>query len=436
MTGFVKTADILEGKFEDGADVKIRGWIYTSRSSGGIQFLELRDGSGVIQCTLNKRKVGEETFDNVEKYPLETAIELMGSVKEDSRATGGWEVRVSGVGNVFVAHLDYPIVKKEQGVEFLMDNRHLYIREPKLQNIFQIRAKFLEAARDYFKTNGYTEVQTPMFMTASVEGGSTLFNVEYFEREGVYLSQSWQLYAEAIISSLGNIYTIAPSFRAEPSRTRRHLSEFLHMELEEPWSTLSDIQDTGDKLVCHIANTLAEVMPEKVKAAGRDPEYLASLNAPFPKITYDEAVEIVQGKGVDMFWGDDFGWQQEGPLTEEFETPFWVVGFPSGIKPFYHMPDPKRPEVTLSSDLLAPEGYGEIIGGGQRVHNYEQLYQRTLDDGLDPSNYAWYMDLRKWGTVPHSGFGLGVERVLMWMLKLDHIRDTVPFPRDMRRVYP
>ncbi len=335
-----------------------------------------------------------------------------------------------------MSHLDYPIVKKEQGIEFLMDNRHLYIREPKLQNIFQIRAKFLEASRDYFRDHGYTEVQTPMFMTASVEGGSTLFSVDYFEREGVFLSQSWQLYAEALISSLGNIYTIAPSFRAEPSRTRRHLSEFLHMELEEPWSTLSDIQDTGDKLVCHIANTLAEVVPEKVRDIGRDPEYLASLKAPFPKITYDEAVEIAQGKGVDMFWGDDFGWQQEGPLTEEFETPFWVVGYPSGIKPFYHMPDPKRPEVTLSADLLAPEGYGEIIGGGQRVHNYEQLYQRTLDDGLDPANYAWYMDLRKWGTVPHSGFGLGVERVLMWMLKLDHIRDTVPFPRDMRRVYP
>ena len=436
MTGFVKAADILHGKYDYGAVVKLHGWIYISRSSGGIQFLEVRDGSGVIQCTLNKRTIDEETFNNVEKYPLETALELKGKIKKDDRAPGGWELRVTGVGAVYESKPDYPIVKKEQGVEFLMDNRHLYIREPKLQNIFQLRAKFLMAARDWFKENEYTEIQTPMFMTASVEGGSTLFSVDYFEREGVYLSQSWQLYAEALISSLGKIYTIAPSFRAEPSRTRRHLSEFLHMELEEPWSTLSDIQDTGDKLVSHIANTLASEMPEKVKEAGRDPEYLAGLKAPFPKISYDEAVEIVQSKGVEMFWGDDFGWQQEGPLTEEFETPFWVVGFPSGIKPFYHMPDPDRPEVTLSSDLLAPEGYGEIIGGGQRVHNYEQLYQRTIDDGLDPANYEWYMDLRKWGTVPHSGFGLGVERVLMWMLKLEHIRDTVPFPRDMRRVYP
>jgi asparaginyl-tRNA synthetase len=436
MTGFVKIADILDGKYDEGAEVNIRGWIYTSRSSGGIQFLEIRDGSGVIQCTLNKRSIDEETFNKVEKYSLETSLELKGKVKQDERAPGGCELRVIGVGTVFEAMPDYPIVKKEQGIEFLMDKRHLHIREPKLQNIFQIRAKFLQAARDWFKANDYTEVQTPMFMTASVEGGSTLFSVDYFEHEGVYLSQSWQLYAEALISSLGKIYTIAPSFRAEPSRTRRHLSEFLHMELEEPWSTLSDIQDSGDRLVSYIGNTLAGEMPEKVKAAGRDPEYLASLKAPFPKITYDEAVEIVQSKGVEMFWGDDFGWQQEGPLTEEFETPFWVVGFPSGIKPFYHMPNPDRPEVTLSSDLLAPEGYGEIIGGGQRVHDYEQLYQRTIDDGLDPSNYEWYMDLRKWGTVPHSGFGLGVERVLMWMLKLEHIRDTVPFPRDMRRVYP
>jgi asparaginyl-tRNA synthetase len=436
MTGFVKTAEILDGKFDDGADVKIRGWIYTSRSSGGIQFLELRDGTGVIQCTLNKRNIDEKIFNKVERYPIETALELIGKINEDRRAPGGWELRVTGIGAVYESKPDYPIVKKKQGIEFLMDNRHLYIREPRLQMIFQLRAKFLLAAREWFQDNQYTEVQTPMFMTASVEGGSTLFSVDYFEREGVYLSQSWQLYAEALISSLGKIYTIAPSFRAEPSRTRRHLSEFLHMELEEPWSTLKDIQLSGDRLVSHIANTLAGEVPEKVKAVGRDPEYLASLKAPFPKITYDEAVEIVQSKGVEMFWGDDFGWQQEEPLTEEFETPFWVVGYPSGIKPFYHMPDPKRPEITLSSDLLAPEGYGEIIGGGQRVHNYEQLYQRTIDDGLDPSNYEWYMDLRKWGTVPHSGFGLGVERVLMWMLNLEHIRDTVPFPRDMRRVYP
>ena len=325
MKGFVDAADILEGEIEDGAEVKLRGWIYTSRSSGGIQFLELRDGSGVIQCTLNRRGIDDETFDEVEKYPLETALELRGVAKRDDRAPGGWEVRVNGVGDVYVSKPDYPIVKKEQGIEFLMDNRHLYIREPRLQNIFQIRAKFLEAARDWFNDNGFTEVQTPMFMTASVEGGSTLFSVEYFDRKGVYLSQSWQLYAEALISSLGNIYTVAPSFRAEPSRTRRHLSEFLHMELEEPWTDLDGIMTTGDRLVSHIANVLGDEIPNKVREAGGDAEYLAGLKPPFPRMSYDDAVETVQGQGVEMFWGDDFGWQQEGPLTEQFEKPTWIA---------------------------------------------------------------------------------------------------------------
>jgi asparaginyl-tRNA synthetase len=436
MVDFIDIAEILSGNIKEGDIVKVRGWIYTSRSSGGIQFLELRDGSGVIQCTLNKRSINEEIFNQVEKYPIETALELKGIVTEDKRAPEGWEIRVKEIGNVYEAKLDYPIVKKEQGIEFLMDNRHLYIREPRLQNIFKIRAKFMEVAREYFKENGYTETQSPLFMTASVEGGSTLFNVEYFERKGVYLSQSWQLYAEAMISTLGKIYTIAPSFRAEPSRTRRHLSEFWHLEVEEPWTDLNGILNVGDKLICHIANYLAEEIPDKIRKVGRDPKFLSDLETPFPRINYDEAVEIVQKQGIEMYWGDDFGWQQEEPLTKQFHTPFWVVGFPSGIKPFYHMPNPDRPEVTLSADLMAPEGYGEIIGGGQRVHNYEQLYQRTIDDSLDPSNYEWYMDLRKWGTIPHSGFGLGIERVIMWMLKLEHIRDTIPFPRDMRRFYP
>jgi asparaginyl-tRNA synthetase len=399
-------------------------------------FITLRDGSGLLQCTLERSEVGEELFEKVEGLPLESALELDGTVKEDQRAPGGWELSVTGVGTIYPAQPDFPIVKKEHGTEFLLDNRHLYIRDPRLQNIFQIRARFFEAARDWFKQNDYMETQSPSFMTASVEGGSTLFSVDYFEREGVYLTQSWQLYAEAMISSIGKIYTIAPSFRAEPSRTRRHLSEFWHLEVEEPWTDMDGIMETGDSLVVHIAHTLAKEVPKKVRIAGRDPLELLKLEIPFPRVSYDEAVEIVQGEGVEMFWGDDFGWQQEGPLTEQFESPFWVVGFPSGIKPFYHMPETNRPEITRSADLMAPEGYGEIIGGGQRVHDFDQLYQRILDDGLDPENYSWYLDLRRWGSVPHSGFGLGIERVIMWMLGLEHIRDTIPFPRDMRRVFP
>ena len=409
MAGFVRVVDILDGA-HDGAQVRVRGWLYNKRSSGGIQFLSVRDGTAVVQCTLNRRDLGEEVFREVEGLPLESTVVLEGVVNVDERAPDGREVSVASVVEAVAAMLDFPITKQEHGVEFLMDNRHLYVRNPRIQAVMRIRAKFMEVARDWFREHGYTETQSPMFITAACEGGSTLFNVEYFEREGVYLSQSWQLYAEAMISSLGKIYTIAPSFRAEPSRTRRHLSEFWHMEVEEPWQDLAGITAVGDDLL--------------------------ALETPFPRVSYDEAVEIVQSEGVDMYWGDDFGWQQEGPLTKRFDTPFWIVGFPTGIKPFYHLPNPERPDVTMSADLMAPEGYGEIIGGGQRVHDYEQLLSRIDDDGLDPEDYSWYVDLRRWGTVPHSGFGLGVERVVMWMCKLDHIRDAVPFPRDMRRVFP
>ncbi len=435
MAGFVRVVDILYGA-HDGAQVRVRGWLYNKRSSGGIQFLSVRDGTAVVQCTLNMRDLGEEVFREVEALPLESTVVLEGVVNVDERAPDGREVSVGGVVESVAAMLDFPITKQEHGVEFLMDNRHLYVRNPRIQAVMRIRAKFMEVARGWFRDHGYTETQSPMFITAACEGGSTLFNVEYFEREGVYLSQSWQLYAEAMISSLGKIYTIAPSFRAEPSRTRRHLSEFWHLEVEEPWQDLAGITGVGDELVTHIGHSLAREMPRELRSVGRDPEELLALETPFPRVSYDEAVEIVQSEGVDMYWGDDFGWQQEGPLTKRFDTPFWIVGFPTGIKPFYHLPNPERPDVTMSADLMAPEGYGEIIGGGQRVHDYDQLLSRIDDDGLDPEDYSWYIDLRRWGTVPHSGFGLGVERVVMWMCKLDHIRDAVPFPRDMRRVFP
>jgi len=435
MSCFVDIAEVLSGE-HDGERVAVRGWMYNRRSSGGIQFLMMRDGTGVMQSTLDRSSVDEETFENVEKLPIESVVELGGVVRVDERAPNGRELHIDDVGGVIEAQLDFPITRQRHGVEFLLDNRHLYVRDPKMQAIFRIRSKFTEAARDWFRENGYTETHSPMFITAACEGGSTLFDVNYLDKEGVYLSQSWQLYAEAMISSLGKIYTIAPSFRAEPSRTRRHLTEYWHMEVEEPWTDLDGILRVGDELVTHIGHTLAREMPRELKFIGRDPGDLLKLETPFPRITYDEAVETLNRDGVEMLWGDDFGWQQEAPLTEHFDLPFWVVGFPTGIKPFYHMPNPEKPEVTLSADLMAPEGYGEIIGGGQRVHDYDQLLKRIHTDNLDPADYSWYIDLRRWGTVPHSGFGLGVERVLMWMCKLDHIRDTIPFPRDVRRIFP
>jgi len=435
MSEFADVADLLNGE-HDGERVTVRGWLYNSRSSGGIQFLEVRDGTGVIQCTLNRSSIDEGTYNRVEALPLESTIELEGVVNVDNRAPFGREVSVNNVVNLSEAMPDYPITKKEHGVEFLMDNRHLYVRNPKVQAMMRMRARFLKAARCWFDEQGFTETHSPSFMTASVEGGSTLFSVDYFGRKDVYLSQSWQLYAEAMIATLGKIYTIAPSFRAEQSRTRQHLTEYWHMEMEEPWQDLNGIMRVGDELVTHIAHVLAEEMPRELRVAGRDPEELLRLEPPFPRITYDDAVKLLNSKGVEMLWGGDFGRTQEEPLSRSFDKPVWVVGFPTGIKPFYHMPNPNRPEVTLSADLIAPEGYSEIIGGGQRVHDYDQLLQRIHDDGLDPANYSWYLDLRRWGSVPHSGFGLGVERVLMWMTKQDHIRDAIPFPRDMRRVFP
>jgi asparaginyl-tRNA synthetase len=396
----------------------------------------MRDGTGIIQCTLDKKNVDQDTFLDVERLPLESTIELKGIVKKDIRSPGGREVSVTSIGTTFEAMPDFPITKQRHGVEFLLDNRHLYIRNPKIQSILKIRSKFFEAAHFWLRNNGYKETHSPNFITAACEGGSTLFNIKYFDNEEVYLTQSWQLYAEAMITTLGKIYTIAPSFRAEPSRTRRHLSEYWHLEVEEPWTNLEDTIKIGDELVTNIIHKIAVDMKNELKILGRADKDLLRIDAPFPRISYDEAVQILQKEGVDMLWGEDFGRKQEEPLTRHFDTPFWVVGFPTGIKPFYHMPNPDRPEVTLSADLMAPEGYGEIIGGGQRIHDYDLLMKRIHEDNLEPDDYSWYIDLRKWGTVPHSGFGLGIERVLMWICKLDHIRDTIPFPRDMRRIFP
>jgi asparaginyl-tRNA synthetase len=435
MSEPVDVAGILDGRY-DGKRVKVRGWIYNKRSSGGIQFILLRDGTGVVQCTLDRKSLGEEIFERIERLPIESVVELDGVVRVDERAPEGREVSVEGVGLIIESQPDYPITHKRHGVDFLLDNRHLYIRLPRMQAILRLRAKTMEAAREWLVGNGYTETHSPIFTAAACEGGSTLFEVQYFDEKGVYLTQSWQLYAEALISSLGKIYTIAPSFRAERSRTRRHLAEYWHLEVEEPFADLDKIMRVGDGLVTHICHTLAKELPRELRRLGRDPEELLRLEPPYPRITYDEALEILRGDGIELPWGEDMGWQQEEPLTKHFDTPFWVTHFPKGVKAFYHKPDPKRPEVTLSADLLAPEGYGEIIGGGQRIDDYEELLQRIREEGLDPEDYRWYLDLRRWGSVPHSGFGLGIERLIMWVARLEHIRDAIPFPRDMRRVYP
>ena len=434
MIEFTSVSAILSGGFEN-QNVRVRGWLHNRRSSGGIHFILIRDGTGTIQCTMKKDKVHTETFELAGKLPVESVVELSGIVREDSRAPGGYEVSVERFRTTHIAEEGFPIAKKYHGPEFLLDNRHLWIRGQKMQRILRIRSKMLEAAREWFKTNGYTEFQAPILITAACEGGSTLFQVEYFEMDA-YLTQSWQLYAEAAIASMGKIYTIAPSFRAEKSRTRRHLTEYWHLEVEIPWCDMEEIMEVEEKLLTHICHTLSKELPEDLKALGRQPEDLLEIQLPFKRVTYDEAVDILKKDGVKFEWGDDLGWVEERRLTLKFDSPFFVTHYPKGVKAFYHKPDPKRPDLTLSVDLLAPEGYGEITGGGQRIDDLEELLTRIRQENLNPDDYKWYIDLRRYGSVPHSGFGLGIERVLAWITKLDHIRDAVAFPRLINRVYP
>lgn len=433
MGEFTDIADILSGR--EGRHA-IRGWLQNRRSSGGVLFLILRDGTGMIQCVLRKDSVDPETFEMVEKLPLESVLEIHGAVKRDPRSPWGYELDVDGVRVLHEAARDWPIAKKYHGPSFLLDHRHLWIRSPKMQNVLRVRDRMLRAARRWFEEHGYTEVHVPIITAAACEGGATLFPVDYFGKRA-YLTQSWQLYAEAVIASLGKIYTIAPSFRAEKSRTRRHLTEYWHLEVEVPFCDLECIMKIAEELVAYICHSLAEDASRELKELGRDPEYLLGIEPPFERITYDEAVEILRGEGMDIEWGDDLSWEYEKVLASKFEKPFFVTHYPRKAKAFYHKPDPKRPEVVLCADMLAPEGYGEIIGGGQRIEDYNELMERIKENGLNPDDYQWYLDLRKYGTVPHAGFGLGVERMVMWVCKLKHIRDAIAFPRLVRRrVYP
>ncbi len=429
---FTEIGKILDGKKT--GTVSLRGWLYHKRSSGGIQFLILRDHSGFIQCTLDK-SVDEALFDEIEKLPIESVIALDGEAKADNRAPGGYEVAIKSIDVLFKAEPDWPIAKKKHGPEFLLEKRHLWLRSEKMQAMLRVRSKLMEVARQWLLDHGYTEFQSPIFITAACEGGSTLFPVDYFGRQA-YLTQSWQLYAEAAISSIGKIFTLAPSFRAERSRTRRHLTEYWHLEVEEPFCDLAGTMSMQERFVSHICQSLAKQVPRELKLFGRDPKDMLAVKPPFKRITYDKAVEIINKEGGSVKWGDDLTWLQEKILTLKHKTPFFVYKYPRGVKAFYHMPDPERPDVTLSADLMAPEGYGELIGGGQRTHDLKQMLERLKEENLDPKAYEWYVDLRRWGTVPHSGFGMGVERMIMWILKLDHIRDAIAFPRTLTRCYP
>jgi asparaginyl-tRNA synthetase len=426
--------NVLTGKL-DGSHVVLRGWLHHIRSSGGILFLQLRDGTGVIQCTLKKDRIDAKEFEQLVTTPIESTVEISGVVKKDPRAPRGYEIQGERVTVLYPAEEGYPIAKKYHGPDFLLDNRHLWIRNEKMQAVFRVRSCLIDAAREWLTGHGYLEVQVPILVNAAVEGGSTLFPVKYFE-DKAYLSQSWQLYAEAMISSVGKIFTLAPSFRAEKSRTRRHLTEYWHLEVEAPWLELDGLMQLEEELVVHMCQRVAQKMPEELKLLGRKPEQIEGVKGPFQRITYDKAVELIQESMPKFKWGTDMGYEEEKVLTQYFQLPFFVNRFPKGIKAFYHMPDPQNPKVTLSVDLLAPEGYGEITGGGQRTHDLQTLLTRIKEEGLKADDYKWYIELRKYGTVPHSGFGMGVERLVAWVCGLEHIRDAIAFPRLINRLYP
>jgi asparaginyl-tRNA synthetase len=427
---FLSISEIFGGKE---GKASIRGWLHHKRSSGGILFWIVRDGTGFIQCTLERKKFGQE-FEKFEKLPVESVVEIEGIAKKESRAPGGYEISCEKIKILSEAEEKFPIAKKYHGPEFLLDHRHLWLRSRKMFLIMKIRAKALHYMREWFEKNGFTEFQAPILTQAACEGGATLFPVKYFD-ETAYLTQSWQLYGEAAIFSLGKTYTIAPSFRAEKSRTRRHLTEYWHVEAEMPFCGLEEMMQIEEELVTYVCHSLAKECEKELKELGRDPKDLLKIKPPFPKITYAQAVEILEKDGIEAR-GKDLGADEERALTKHFDVPFFVTHFPKNLKAFYHKPDPKDPSVTLSADLLAPEGYGEITGGGERIEDKEVLLKRIREEGLKEEDYKWYIDLRRWGSVQHAGFGLGLERFVMWICKLKHIRDAIPFPRLINRVYP
>jgi asparaginyl-tRNA synthetase len=418
-----------------GQQVTVRGWLHNRRSSGRIHFLTVRDGTGFIQSVMSKGSVSEETFVLADHLSQETALLLTGTVRADVRAPGGYEIDVSGL-QVVGESAGYPITPKAHGVDYLLDRRHLWIRSERQQAVLRVRHEVIDAVRDFFNTRGFILVDTPIFTPAAVEGTTTLFPVRYFEDETVYLTQSGQLYNEADAAALARVYCFGPTFRAERSKTRRHLTEFWMVEPEVAYATLDDAIELGEQLVSSVVGRVLDRRRRELATIGRDTSMLERVQPPFPRISYDEAVQILKDRGQKFEWGGDFGGTDETVLSEQFDRPIAVHRYPSAIKAFYMKPDPERPELALCVDVLAPEGYGEIIGGGQRIDDYDLLLRRIKEHKLPQEAFEWYLDLRRYGSVPHSGFGMGIERVVAWICGLDHLREAIPYPRMLYRVYP
>ena len=436
----MKQTYINQLKDHIGEEVTLKGWLYNSRSSGKLVFLQLRDGTGIVQCVVFKGN-SEEVFEKAKPLGQESSLIVTGMVKEDTRSTIGVEIDVKDIEVLQNVH-EYPITPKEHGTEFLMDNRHLWIRSKKQNAVLKVRHTVIKAVRDYFDSNGFILADTPIFTPAACEGTTTLFEVDYFGDDKAYLTQSGQLYNEATAAAFGKSYAFGPTFRAEKSKTRRHLTEFWMVEPEVAFAHLEDMMDLGEGLILHIVKTVLSERREELETLERDIAKLKAIAAPFPRLHYDDAVKMLQeghakGELENRFeWGGDFGSPDETYLSNQFGKPIFVHRFPAAIKGFYFEVDKDRPELALGIDLLAPEGYGEIIGGGERAASLEYLETQLEAHGLPRESFEWYLDLRRFGSVPHAGFGMGIERCTAWMCGIEHVRETIPFPRMLYRLKP
>ncbi len=424
----VKIREIIDGGFE-GKKVAIRGWIYRKREGKELIFLVVRDSTGFIQCTVKK---GNRCWGEAERLTIESSLMLEGVAKPDKRAPGGHEISVEAISVIGLAEV-FPIAK-DKSEEFLRDLRHLWLRSRRMNLVMKVRGEVLNFARDFFKNEGFTEVSPPMFISAAVEGGSTLFSLRYFN-QNLYLTQSSQLYLEILIYSLEKVYCVAPSFRAEKSRTIRHLTEYWHMEGEWPFADMNDLMSFEEGLVEHVCQSTADKCKRELEELGVDTSKLVTVKVPFEKITYTEAVRRLAARGAKVQWGDDFGYEDEKVLADEIGKPFFVYDYPTAIKAFYCKTYRDHPEIAMSTDMLVPR-IGEISTGGAREDDKEMLIKRIREMGMSEKDYEWYLDLRRYGTVPHVGFGMGLERLLTWMLDLENIIDAIPFPRTIRRFYP
>ena len=414
--------------------VKINGWVYNSRRSGKIGFLTLRDGFGLLQCIVVKNEVSEEIFENFKKLTQESSISVIGKVVKNDRATGGYEILLESFD---IHHLskDYPITPKEHGTEFLMSNRHLWLRSKRQHAILKIRHQIIKSIRDYFDMNDFTLVDTPIFTPSAAEGTSTLFKTEYFGKDA-FLAQTGQLYGEASAMSFGRHYNFGPCFRAEKSKTRRHLTEFWMVEPEIAYCEIEEDMQWAENLLIYIINQVLDNRLDELNILERDIDILRKVKGPFPRVSYTECIDQLQKDGFNIQWGDDFGSPEETHIANQYDCPVIVHRFPSDIKAFYMKRDPENEKVVLGMDILAPEGYGEIVGGGERTWSEEEILARIDDEGVPREPYQFYIDTRTYGGVPHGGFGLGVDRVCSWLSGADHIREVIPFPRDSRRVTP